>query len=92
LAERTGLVVVETSILAEQTAYEEAEEFLHERGFPDATIVLVRSAGDTGTGHEEIWFKDKYGRKMLATLIPTERKLANGSIVQGTRVETEYGW
>ena len=91
LAERTT-VVVDTSLLKENTAQDEAQELLSEHGFPDATVVLVRSAGDTCHGCEEIWFRDQYGRKILATLVPVERKRANGSKYHATGIDIEYGW
>lgn len=86
------VTVVEQSLLSVNLAHDEANELLCEKDYPNSTIVLVRSAGDTWSHLEEIWFRDEYDRKIIATLIPQERKQMNGQEVKWTKVEFEYGW
>lgn len=91
-ADLTDLTIASLLRQGTQTAETEATELLAENGYPDAMVVLVRSAGDTLSGFEEIWFRDQYGRKLSATLVPQERKPMNGHEVRWTHIEFEYGW
>jgi hypothetical protein len=91
LAERT-IEVVKGPPALDDNVHTEASELLCEQGYPGATIIMVRSAGDTFSKYEEIWFLDQYDRKILATLVPQERKHVNGQTSYWTKVQFEYGW
>lgn len=74
---------------AEFDLFDDATEFLEDRGYKDAYVVLVRSAGDTYSGQEEIWFLDHNQRQRIASL--SEDKHYDG-VAKPTKVKVELGW